>query len=658
MAGSHFTAKPADGSTDSGVDRELRHELVRALYATPRSLIGATIVAIGMLGIAYLVSGDVVFAWILAAYTVVGLTRIALNRVYRMSPPKADDAQGDREWEFYALCGAWSFAGLVGLSGAYAVIEHTGSPVELLIGCSVIGYIAGISSRNASRPLITIGQITATCLPFAAALASRGDAVHLALAAFICALHSSTFVMSLMMHETIVARHRAQSRIAKLALRDFLTDLWNRSAFLDILSERLSGPPGERNIGLIAIDLDRFKDVNDTLGHPAGDELLRETARRILGAVAPGDEVARIGGDEFLVMVGARNAGDMDITASRIHAAIHAPITIGHRVIKCNASLGTALSRDGETTLDDLMRHADLALYSAKGSRTHRVVAYTEDLSALYAEHMALVRELQAAVEQRRFELHYQPIVDPRTGLTVSCEALLRWHHPERGFIPPSVFIPLAETTGLIVPLGEWVLRQACRHALDWNPAIKVSINLSPLQFRQTRPLIDLVRSILEETGLEPSRLELEVTETVLIEDTVSTLAIIEMLRREGIGVSLDDFGTGFSSLGYLHDYPFSKLKIDRKFSQNLHARRSAAVLEGIARITRDLGIEIVAEGIETIEQLDHMLDLGVDAIQGYVYSRPVPSSQIAALIEHPIRPASPAKRAARPGRSMGKSAA
>src|SRR5262249_24258705 len=266
---------------------------------------------------------------------------------------------------------------------------------------------------------------------------------------------------------------------------------------------------------------------------------------------------------------------------------------------------------------------------------------FTAELSQQYENRVALEHDLQHALRNGELELEYQPIVDPRSGRAICCEALLRWNHPQLGRIPPSDFIPIAEATGLIVPIGIWVLTSACAEATRWSTDIKVAVNLSPVQFRRGRELVDVVMTALHDTGLAPSRLDLEITETVLIDDSVTTLTILEELRGNEIGVSLDDFGTGFASLAYLNDFPFSKIKIDRKFSQNIDVSpRTSAIIKGIAQTTRDLRIELVAEGVETEVQLDCMRNFGINAIQGYLFSKPLPVLTLRRVISEPIFPA------------------
>lgn len=631
-------------------DQLFYFELVRALYSTPKSIFSATIAALVIMGISGVLTGDAFYANFFLGFIIVGAWRSGLVLAYHRTTHDATDTRLIKRWELGALLGAWGFAVLVGLTGAYTLTMHPGTDVEILISCCVMGYIAGISSRNASRPLVTIGQISFTCVPFTLALLWRADIVHFSLAMFIGVLYVSTIVICRTVFDNIVSRHDAFRKIEVLAQRDALTKLWNRAAFLHLLEQHLATIAGTRNsLALIAIDLDQFKDINDTLGHPAGDVVLKEAADRIASAVRPGDEISRIGGDEFLIMLADVDPSEADATARRILAEFSNPFTIKMTHNVCGASIGYAIAPTDGSTLDALLRNADLALYEAKKRGRAQIVAYTPALSHLYDSRVALEHDLQFALPNGELEIEYQPIVDPRSGRAICCEALLRWNHPELGRIAPSVFIPIAEATGLIVPIGTWILTCACAEATRWSSDIKVAVNLSPVQFRRGREIVDIVMNALAETGLAASRLDLEITETVLIDDSATTLTILEELRSKDVGVSLDDFGTGFASLAYLNDFPFSKIKIDRKFSQNIdQSPRTTAIIKGIAQTTRDLRIELVAEGVETEVQLERMRNFGINAIQGYLFSKPLPAAQLRRVISEPIFGAlTQAKRAA-----------
>jgi diguanylate cyclase (GGDEF)-like protein len=631
-----------DGSVP---DQVLHFELVRALYSatsTPKAMSSATVAALIVIGTAGALSGDAVYGVLFLGFLIIGGARSTAASRYRRTYHDPGDLAAIKRWEFGALLGAWAFAGWVGVAGAYSLTVHPGTDVEILINCCVMGYIAGVSSRNASRPVITIGQVSFTCVPFMLALLWRADVVHVVLAVFIGILYVGAILVCRSVFDNIVSRHEAFRRIETLAQRDALTGLWNRTAFLNLLEGQFPTADGPRHeIALIAIDLDRFKDINDTLGHPVGDAVLKQVAERIRSALRPADEVSRIGGDEFLVMLGGGRALEVEAVATDILATLSEPFAVKMTRSVCGASIGYAIApRDG-STLDALLRNADLALYEAKKRGRGQIVPYTATLSYHYDNRVALEHDLQFALAKGELHLEYQPIVDPRSGRTICCEALLRWRHPMLGPIAPDVFIPIAEATGLIVPIGTWVLASACAEAVGWASDIKVAVNLSPIQFRRGREIVDIVMAALADTGLAASRLDLEITESVLIDDSVATLKILEELRGKEIGISLDDFGTGFASLAYLNDFPFSKIKIDRKFCQNVdHSPRTSAIVKGIVQTTRELRMERVAEGVETEVQLERMRSFGINAIQGYLFSKPLPAHKIRELIKEPILPA------------------
>jgi diguanylate cyclase (GGDEF)-like protein len=625
-------------------DQRLRFELVRALYgvtSTPKAMVGATFAALAATGTAGVLSGDRAYGIFLVGFLLIGVGRGLASRLYHRIRHDPLDTAATRHWELVALAGAWAFAGLVGFTGAYALMYQHGTDIETLISCCVMGYLAGASSRNASRPLITIGQLSFTCIPFIFALLSRGDFVHVMLAVVVTVLYVGAVVVCRTVFENFVLRHQAFQRNEKLARRDPLTGTWNRAAFLDLLTRQF-GPtePTKNQIGLIAVDLDRFKDINDTFGHPVGDAVLREAVDRIQSVLCTVDQLSRVGGDEFLIMLTEGRAHEVEDVARSILERLREPFAFESIRSVCGASLGCAIApRDG-ASVDELLRNADLALYEAKARGRGQVVCYSVAFSTQYHQRIALEHDLESALARKELELEYQPIVDHRSGRTLCCEALLRWRR-DSGRISPAAFIPVMESTGLIVPIGAWVLTSACREAVRWDPAVKVTVNLSAVQFRRGRDIVNTVNSALLQSGLPARRLELEITESVLIDDSTSALAILEELRSMGIGIALDDFGTGFASLSYLSDYPFSKIKIDRKFCQNAdQSWRTAAILRSITQISRELRLECVAEGVETLAQLDQMQHFGIEAVQGYVFSRPLVAPLLRQLIERPIFPA------------------
>lgn len=627
-------------------NKENQHyfRLVSDLFNVKKSIFVASLTAILIIFVCIYETRDLNYYVFALFFGVTGAARCASMWFFKYQSDVGTNIRTAQRWELFALAGAWAFSGLTGLIGAYTVIFHAGTKIEVLIIGSVVGYIAGISSRNASRFNITIGQISAIYFPFTASLLYSGDIIHAALGIFITLLCGSAVFMAKNVHDTIIARQRAQAELEVLAHHDSMTGLLNRNAFMAELTACLATSIATPSAtALVSIDLDRFKEVNDSHGHAAGDEVLKETALRIMKELQPDSTVARLGGDEFMIALPDTGVSESIRIATDIVHRLSEPFAIAGTQVICGASAGIAVApRDG-TTVADLVRHADLAIYEAKSSGRGQVAFYSPAFSQKYQDRIALEHDLQSAISNGQLELHYQPIVDPRTGMVVCCEALLRWNHPKRGTISPVTFIPVAEATGLIVPIGEWALRAACEQARGWPSDVTVAVNLSSLQFRAPCNLVEIAKNVLVETGLPASRLELEVTESVLIDDTEQTRDIITAFHNLGVRVSLDDFGTGFSSLAYLSDFPFSKVKIDKKFSQDMgKSQKVRQIVKGIAQITRELGIDLVAEGVETHGQLLRILELEIHAVQGYYYSRPVPAAQIGALLSAPIKGAAP----------------
>ncbi len=431
----------------------------------------------------------------------------------------------------------------------------------------------------------------------------------------------------------ISERRRAEARIAHMAHYDALTDLPNRVLLRERIGEACASESS--NVAVLSLDLDRFKAVNDTLGHSIGDALLTVVAKRISGCVREGDAVARLGGDEFVVMQ-RDGADDADAMARRIIEHVGAPYEIsGHNVV-IGTSVGIAIAPKDGTTPDELLKNADLALYRAKtdGRATYRF--FEPGMDAELQGRRLLELDLRKALGAGEFELHYQPVVDLASGAITGCEALLRWRHPARGMVPPATFIGIAEDIGLIVPIGEWVLRQACTQAARWPAAIKVAVNLSPLQL-VSRDLLHTVVLALANSGLSATRLELEITESVFLQDNENTLAILNELRGLGVGIAMDDFGTGYSSLSYLRSFPFDKIKLDQSFVRDLSDRSDCmAIVNSIASLGRDLGMVTTAEGIETEKQLEVLRTAGFTEGQGYHFWRPMPAAALTQLLrEH-----------------------
>jgi len=434
--------------------------------------------------------------------------------------------------------------------------------------------------------------------------------------------------------EDITERTRANEKIEHLAHYDGLTDLPNRVLFRARLEQALEAiRPGEQ-LAVLYIDIDEFKSVNDALGHPIGDELLKGVADRLRGCIRETDVAARLGGDEFAVIQTAiRNSSETTRLVDEIHSAIRAPFECMGHLITTDASIGIALAPGGGLDLDQLLKNADLALYGAKGDgrRTYRFFEAGMDERAKARRRLEL--ELRQAISDGGLEVHYQPVVTIEDGKVSSCEALLRWRHPERGMISPAEFVPIAEDTGLINQLGQWMLTTACAEAVNWPDHVRVAVNVSPVQFRSQSLALN-VAATLAACGLAASRLELEITEAVLISDDEAALDVLHQLRKLGVRIALDDFGTGYSSLSYLQRFPFDKIKIDRSFIRDLAGPgASSSIVQAVVNIAAASDMMTTAEGVETEQQKNLLYILGCTEMQGYLFSPAISAVEVRRLL-------------------------
>jgi diguanylate cyclase (GGDEF)-like protein len=434
--------------------------------------------------------------------------------------------------------------------------------------------------------------------------------------------------------EDITERRNAEARISHLARYDELTALPNRVHFRDEI-ERLLKIPHEagRLSALLFVDLDQFKQVNDTLGHPCGDQLLCAVADRLRAMLRPEDFVARFGGDEFVVFQQhIRSNEDAAMLARRIVDQLSERYKIDNHLVEIGASVGIAMTSPG-ISADTLLKNADMALYRAKADGRGTFCFFHEELAQTVEARRILELDLRKALVNEEFELFFQPLVNLKSGKIATCEALLRWNHPVRGTVSPVDIIPVAEDMGLIVDLGRWILRKACMECMKWPEGVSVAVNFSPQQFHQ-RDVLSEVRYALEVSGLPADRLEIEITESSLLRNTQLTHDVLAQLRTIGVRISLDDFGTGYSSLSYLHNFPLQKVKIDRSFLEGIDNDRPLTLLRGVARLSADLGMSVVVEGIETNEQLELIsVDGTVTEAQGYLFSRPVPAVRVRQLL-------------------------
>ncbi len=530
-----------------------------------------------------------------------------------------------REFEENALDFLWEtdeHLRLINVSDRLAQVM--GCPPSALQGGCVVGWInqgtqqAGGEARNTAEVLTCLSKR----LPFRdmQIVIALEDQQHWLIVSGKPVLdQGGDFVGYRGVGSDITAAHRSDERIAYLARYDSLTDLPNRALFRETLAQACA----QRGcFALLCLDLDGFKAINDSFGHSTGDALLAAVAARLRASLREGDVVARLGGDEFAVLQAGGDAEAAAILAQRLVDRVSEPFQLGGSVVSVGLSIGIAIECHGLAP-DDFLHAADLALYHSKASGRGTWHFFEPDMALRAQEKHALQADLRQAIEHDELTLEFQPIIDIASGEVIGAEALARWLHPARGRVPPAEFIPAAEETGLIYPLGAWVLRHACKQAVDWASNTRVAVNLSPLQFRDPG-LLDLVDEVLADTGLPPARLELEITESVFLDALDTTLACLHALRARGIHIALDDFGTGYSSLSYLRSFPFDKVKIDQSFVRDLGVSENAlAIVQAIVGMAGSLGMRTTGEGVETPAQAELLQLIGCSQVQGYLYGRP-----------------------------------
>ena len=436
-------------------------------------------------------------------------------------------------------------------------------------------------------------------------------------------------------HEDVTAQQNVARRIAHMARHDALTELGNRLHLRERLDEEINRVHPGSCLALHYLDLDRFKIVNDTLGHPIGDALLAAVGERLRRQCRTTDVVARLGGDEFAVLqLDVTDQSQAVAMAERLVEVIGASYQIQNHTIEIGTSIGIALTDADYGDANELIKKADMALYTAKDRGRGTVCVYVPEIQERHLARQSLEADLRQAIANDELSVNYQPVIKIATGAVKSFEALVRWTHPTRGMVSPAEFIPVAEECGIIPTIGEWVLRKACADASRWPAKIKVSVNVSAVQFK-TIDVVALVDRVLADIGFAAERLILEITESTLLQGDEAILATLQQLRARGVSVVLDDFGTGYSSMSYLHRFPFSGIKIDRSFVRNSTARNDCTtILRAIAGLATSLGMTTVAEGVETEAELETVRDTGCTHVQGYLFSRPVPVAQVPALIE------------------------
>ena len=620
----------------NALNGRVRQTLVVSLYTHPSSL---------AMGAACGVGTSVVAAWLSGSGLIVAATvLLATIAVFRVSAAAyllhRTDRHDIRQLELIYETGAWSYAFILGMIAALTLTEAVDPELQLLMVGNAIGYGVGISARNAGRPLIAIGQLFFAILPPIVALLAQGSIAHLAMALSMVVLLPamvSIIMITFRVLRDSVASAETNARLAEkmqlLARTDVVTGLYNRAGLNHHLVERLMRLQGNRKFALFWLDLDRFKEVNDTLGHPVGDRVLSEIATRLRKQCPPDATIARFGGDEFIIACETDSRAELELLADSLLQEITRPIRIDSDRLEIHSSMGIAMMPDDGNDIDSLMQGADLALYHSKVNGRNQYSFFDPSMTRDLVRRREIESELRMAIQREELSIYFQPIVDLATGRIRSFEALVRWFHPEKGELKPDEFIPVAEETGVIITLGNWITAQAAKTAAQWPDDVTLCVNLSPLQLRAPGAALGILNAI-REAGLPPSRLELEITESVFLEADETTDTFMRQLAAEGVRFAIDDFGTGYSSLGYLDKYPFGKIKIDRSFVSGIDVgKKSDAIIRAVAEMANSLEMEIVAEGLETVEQVRAVRAAGCTLGQGYYFSRAVPDYLAALLL-------------------------
>jgi diguanylate cyclase (GGDEF)-like protein len=616
---------------DKAMSESVRHTLIEGLFASSTSLaMGVFVTTLTCSALAF-TCRDGWLALLALALAVTGALRLAHLHFHRPAETMAEARRAELP------AGAWLCSMLLGLMGFLAMIRSSDGLVHAVALTICVGYAGSIAGRSAARPGISIIQIVLACLPPIIGLSLEAKPLTWVLAVVcILFLHTLTDIalesFSAMLR-TISASEDQKllaARFEQLARHDGMTGIENRGAFQERLHSAVARRDAEgASLAVLWLDLDKFKEINDTLGHPSGDQVLC-TVAATLAAVAEGrGHVARFGGDEFVLLVEDCDKACAAEIAAEILRRLAVPVVLPGATLPIGASIGAAISGSGGADGDTLLHQADIALYHAKANGRNGFHLFEPGMASDADDLRALEAALRDAVDQGAFEAPYQPIVQLASGRVTGCEALLRWHHPDLGTVSPAKFIPVAENIGLIGALTRWMLHRACADAAAWPGAPTIAVNVSPSMFKDLR-LLDMVLSALAASGLPARRLELEVTEGVLLADDPATHALIQALQNAGVSLSIDDFGTGYSSLTYLMKYRFEKIKIDTSFTASVTQRKEArAIVHAVVELAGKLDMEVIVEGIETAAQLSFITSLGCTSGQGFLLGRPVPERAI-----------------------------
>jgi diguanylate cyclase (GGDEF)-like protein len=630
--------------TDRRVADEVRRSLVETLFVSSTSLGMGAIAGSACSTAIALSSQD---PWIAAMAVAIGVTGALrmLHAVFYHKRTRGDPGSESTRSETVYEIGAWVYALLLGLMTLLTLVRSDNAIYHMLASVLTIGYAAGFCGRNAGRPVIAIGQLSLAASPVAIGLLLSPEPLRWVLGGVTCVFVVGMVDITLQTYSAVLKAMSATqeqkiltARFERLARYDAMTGLENRAAFQERLQSELAGLPDNEQLAILWLDLDKFKEINDSLGHPAGDRVLCTVARQLTSIVDGRGSVARFGGDEFVLLCRGSKAGFAEDMAREVIRAVIVPMDLDGAAIQVTGSIGLALAPTDGNDSDTLLQHADMALYHAKSNGRNDFCTFKPSMEEEFLELRQLEAALRVAVEREELQVHYQPIIDLKTGMVRSCEALLRWTHPELGPISPARFIPLAESTGLITPISHWVLSQACTAAASWPEDVSVAVNMSPALLKDLH-LSHMILSALYTSGLQARRLELEITESVLLEENAQSNSLIKEFQKIGLKLSIDDFGTGYSSLTYLKKYRFDKIKIDTSFIADVtRSREARAIIHALVGLAAELNMDIVAEGIETETQLGYVTGARCTMAQGFFVGRPVPQEVISRRLHAQMR--------------------
>ncbi|MBK5265468.1 MAG: EAL domain-containing protein [Alphaproteobacteria bacterium] len=631
----------AKSTVDARQNVDVRRALVESLYASPLSLaLGAVAGSAVSVAVMRIVNDNIITGITVLICTIAVLR--AFSAYYFKRNVQSGVTRGSRGWELAYEHGAWIYASLLGLLAFTALVRSENAIAHLLCVALATGYAGSISGRDAGRVHIAVGQVFLTLAPTAAGLMTVDNIGYRVLSVSVILMILGLAEISSATHRVVLealnGKHQKSllaAKFEKLARYDSLTGVENRMAMQMRIRDMFDESNGERDgLAVIWMDLDRFKEINDSLGHIVGDQLLVLVAEKISQALADRGTIARFGGDEFIILCRQTSRPDAAEIAKDILDYLAEPIEISGHHLTVSASIGIAVAPQDGHDRDEILQHADMALYHAKHGGRNRFSLFEWSMKERFHRIREIEAGLRKAIERGEFKMHYQPIFDIETGRVACCEALIRWHHPVLGDVSPGEFIPIAESISMIGPISEWVLGQACASAAQWPDDVRVAVNISPALLRAG----DLPRTViacLYSSGLKARRLELEVTESVFLEDNTQTSQILRELRRIGLRMALDDFGTGYSSLSYLRSYSFDTIKVDQSFLAGIDKSfEDRAIIRAVAHLARELNMDTVAEGIETHEQLRYAKDAGFTNLQGYLLNKPMSDDAILKLLE------------------------